>query len=241
VHLRRRDYDAAERYLNRVLELESDSPAYIYRALLILARDGDLRAASDALREGIPRAGAEDIAFWALQFDFGSALWRSQDSAAQVAAERLSMAPFGPDSAAYYLSKARLRRSRADTKLARVYFDSAAKILESGARARPEDPSLHAELAIAYAGLARRDDAIREGRQAVALRPPSKDTWLGVDMVRNLAVVYATLGEADSAVTQLRYLLTVPSWISLPALKADPTWDPIRRDPEFRKLVAGGG
>jgi serine/threonine-protein kinase len=241
VHLRRRDYDAAERYLNRVLELESDSPAYIYRALLILARDGDLRAASAALREGIPRAGAEDIAFWALQFDFGSALWRSQDSSAQAAAERLSMRPFGADSAAYYLSKARLRRSLADTQLARVYFDSAAKILESGARARPEDPSLHAELATAYAGLARRDDAIREGRQAVALRPPSKDTWLGVDMVRNLAVVYATLGEADSAVAQLRYLLTVPSWISLPALKADPTWDPIRRHPEFRRLVAGGG
>jgi len=53
--------------------------------------------------------------------------------------------------------------------------------------------------------------------------------------------VYATLGEADSAVAQLRYLLTVPSWISLPALKADPTWDPIRRHPEFRRLVAGGG
>jgi Flp pilus assembly protein TadD len=150
------------------------------------------------------------------------------------------MQPFGPDSAAYYLSKARLRRSRADTELARVYFDSAARVLEAATRARPEDPSLHAELATAYAGLGRRDDAIRAGRQAVALRPPAKDTWLGVDMVRNLAVVYATLGEADSAVSQLRYLLTVPSWISLPGLKADPTWDPIRRDAGFRGLVGAG-
>ena len=241
VHLRRRDYDAAERYLTRALELEPNSPAYIYRALLILARDGDLRAASAAIGEGIPRAGAEDMAFWALQFDFGSALWRSLDSSAQAAAERLSMQPFGADSAAYYLSKARFRRSGADTQLARVYFDSAAKVLESGARARPEDPSLRAELATAYAGLGRRDDAIREGRQAVALRPPSKDTWLGVDMVRNLAVVYATLGEADSAVAQLRYLLTVPSWISPPALRADPTWDPIRRHSGFRGLIGGGG
>jgi serine/threonine-protein kinase len=241
VYVRRRDYAAAERYLARALELEPDSPAYIYQALLIIARDGDLRAASAALRKGIPRAGAEDVAFWALQFDIGPALWRSQDSSAQVAADRLSMVPFGPDSAAYYLTKARVRRSRADTQLARVYFDSAATVLERSTRARPEDPSLHAELAIAYAGLGRREDAIREGRRAVALRPPAKDTWLGVDMVRNLAVVYATLGEADSAVTQLRYLLTVPSWISLAALKADPTWDPIRRDPGFRRLVAGGG
>jgi serine/threonine-protein kinase len=237
VHLRRRDYDTAERYLRRALELEPNSPAYIYRALLILVRDGDLRAASAAIREGIPRAGAEDMAFWALQFDFGSALWRSLDSSAQAAAERLSMRPFGADSAAYYLSKARLRRSRADTQAARVYYDSAATILEAGTRARPEDPSLHAELATAYAGLGRRDDAISDGRQAVALRPPSKDTWLGVDMVRNLAVVYATLGQADSAVAQLRYLLSVPSWISPRALKADPTWDPIRRDPGFRGLI----
>ena len=240
VHARRRDYAAAERYLSRALELEPDSPAYIYRALLFVARDGDLRAASEAIRDGIPRAGAEDMAFWAFQFDIGPALWRSLDSSAQAAADRLSMLPFGADSAAYYLSKARLWRSRADGRAARAYFDSAATILESATRARPEDPSLHADLAIAYAGLARRDDAIREGRQAVALRPPSKDTWLGVDMVRNLAVVYATLGQADSAVAQLKYLLTVPSWISPPALRSDPTWDPIRRNSGFRGLGGGG-
>jgi len=56
--------------------------------------------------------------------------------------------------------------------------------------------------------------------------------------VRSLATTYATLGEADSAVKQLRLLLEVPSWISVPALRADPTWDPIRRDPDFRALVA---
>ena len=87
-------------------------------------------------------------------------------------------------------------------------------------------------------GSGRREDAIREGRRAVELRPPSKDTWLGVDMVRNLAVVYAMLGEADSAVKQLRLLLKVPSWISVPALRADPTWDPIRRDPGFQALLS---
>ena len=59
-------------------------------------------------------------------------------------------------------------------------------------------------------------------------------------MVRNLAVVYATLGEADSAVKQLRMLLSVPSWISVPGLRADPTWDPIRRDPGFQALVRKG-
>jgi hypothetical protein len=92
-------------------------------------------------------------------------------------------------------------------------------------------------LGLAYAGLGRREDAIREGRRAVELRPPEKDTWYGVDMLRNLAVVYATLGEADSTVKQLRTLLSVPSWISVPLLLVDPTWDPVRRDPGFQALV----
>jgi serine/threonine-protein kinase len=111
-------------------------------------------------------------------------------------------------------------------------------VLEGRTASRPDDPALRADLAFAYAGLGRREEAIREGRRAVELRPVTKDTWLGVDMLRSLAVVYATLGEADSAVKQLRVLLDVPSWISPAALRADPTWDPIRQHAGFRRLIA---
>jgi Flp pilus assembly protein TadD len=131
----------------------------------------------------------------------------------------------------------RLRRSAATS---RAYFDSAAAVLEGRTRSRPDDPALHAELALAYAGLGRREPAMREGRRAVELRPLTMDTWLGVDMLGQLAVVYATLGEADSAVKQLRVLLRVPSWISVPGLKVDPTWDPIRKDPGFQELIREG-
>jgi hypothetical protein len=74
----------------------------------------------------------------------------------------------------------------------------------------------------------------------VELRPPSKDTWFGVDMLRNLAVVYATLGQADSTVKQLRLLLSLPSTISIPLLRSDPTWDPVRHDPAFQALLKEG-
>jgi serine/threonine-protein kinase len=241
VHLRRREYADAQRYLDRALELEPDSPAYMYEAVLIVARDGDLGAAAEALRKGIRRAGLDNMAVWVPQIDLGAALWETLGSSARSAVDRLPIERFGADSAAYYLVKGRARRYRGDARAGEAYFDSAATILEGRSRARPDDPQLHAELAAAYAGLGRRQDAIREGRRAVELRPPSKDTWYGVDMVRNLAVVYATLGEADSAVTQLRFLLTVPSWISVPGLRADPTWEPIRRDKGFRALLKGEG
>jgi tetratricopeptide (TPR) repeat protein len=237
VHLRRREYAEAERYLKRGLELEPDSPAYIYEALLVVARDGNFPAAVEAMKKGIRRAGADDMAVWAPAFDLGAALWRELDRDAQVAMDRLKMERYGTDSAAYYLGKGRIHRYRGDAPTARAYFDSAATILEALSRARPNDPELHSDLGYAYAGLGRREDAMREGQRAVELVPPSKDTWYGVDMVRNLAVVYATIGAADSAVKQLRFLLTVPSWISVPGLRADPTWDPIRRDPGFRALL----
>jgi tetratricopeptide (TPR) repeat protein len=209
----------------------------MYEALLVVARHGDLAAAADALKKGIRRAGMADMVVWVPQMDLGAALWGRLDSSAQAAADRLPIERFGADSGGYYLAKGRLRRYRGDTRGGKVYFDSAATILEARSRARPDDPQLHTELALAYAGLGRREDAMREGRRAVELRPPSKDTWYGVDMARNLAVVYATLGEADSAVKQLRFLLTVPSWISVAGLRADPTWGPIRRNAGFRALL----
>ncbi|MEZ0332895.1 MAG: tetratricopeptide repeat protein, partial [Gemmatimonadales bacterium] len=241
VHFRRREYAEAERYLTRALELEPHSPVYIYRALLLVTRDGDLAGALEAIKEGINRAGVEDMAVWTPQAELGAALWSKLDSTTRAAVDQVGIEEFGPDSAAYYLGKAKARRYRGDTRAATAYFDSATVMLEGRSRARPDDPELRAKLALAYAGLGRREPAIREGRRAVELRPPSKDTWLGVDMVRNLAVVYATLGEADSAVQQLRLLLTVPSWISVPGLGSDPTWDPIRRDPAFQALLRRQG
>ena len=238
VYMRRREYGPAERYLERALELEPDSPAYLFNALLIIARDGDFLAAVEALKEGIRRAGAEDMAAWTPQFDLGAALWSKLDSSAQLALDRIPIERFGADSSAYYLGKGKGRQYRGDTRGAQAYFDSAAAVLERWSRARPDDPELRAELSAALAGLGRREAAIREARRAVELRPLNKDTWLGEDMLRNLAVVYATLGQADSAVKQLRVLLSVPSRVSVPGLRADPTWNLIRGDRRFQALLS---
>jgi serine/threonine-protein kinase len=240
LYARRRDYAAAERYVNRALELEPESPGSLFKAFLILARDGDFEAAARTLDAGVSRAGVEDIVPWAQHTDLGAALWANLDSTARAAVDRLSLDRFGTDTSAYYLAKARARRHRGDAPAGKVYFDSAAAVLEGRVRARPDDPALVSALGYAYAGAGRRERAMRLGQRAVALRPLSKDTWYGVDMVRNLAVVYALLGEADSTVKQLRILLSVPSWISIPSLRADPTWDPIREDPGFRALLERG-
>ncbi len=239
VYLRQRQYAAAEPYVDRALALVPESPIYVFKAMMVVSRDGDLVAATRVLEEGARKAGLQNLAAWTAQFDLGAALWHRLPDSAQKALDEATMSMVGSDSAGYYLLKARMQRLRRNASASRALFDSAATVLERRTASRPDDPTLHATLGFAYAGLGRREEAIREGRRAVELRPLSQDTWLGVDLVRSLATTYATLGEADSAVKQLRLLLEVPSWISVPALRADPTWDPIRRDPGFRALLAG--
>jgi TolB-like protein/Tfp pilus assembly protein PilF/tRNA A-37 threonylcarbamoyl transferase component Bud32 len=239
VYLRQRQYGAAEQYVDRALALQPDAPIYVFKAMLVVTRDGDLASATRVLEEGARRAGLQNLAAWTAQYDLGAALWHRLPDSAQKAVDGVTMTMVGADSAGYYLLKARMHRLRGHEAVSRAYFDSAATVLAGRTASRPEDPALHADLGFAYAGLGRREDAMREGQRAVELRPSSKDTWLGVDMLRSLAITYATLGEADSAVKQLRLLLEVPSWISAPGLRADPTWDPIRRDPEFQALMAG--
>ena len=203
VHLRRRDYAEAERYLNRALELEPDSPAYIYQALLIVARDGDLARRLE-VKEGIRQCRRRDIAFWLPQFDVGAALLRgwtaprrrrwtgsALDRSARIRRGTISRRP----------GRAVPRRAGVPRGLLR--FRGAGPGGEKPRPARRSHASCEARPSPTPAS-GRREPAIREGRRAVELRPPSKDTWFGVDMVRNLAVVYATLGEADSAVKQLR-------------------------------------
>ena len=47
------------------------------------------------------------------------------------------------------------------------------------------------------------------------------------------------LGQADEAISILRELLQKPGddCITTALLRADPIWNPIRRDPRFQKLV----
>ena len=46
------------------------------------------------------------------------------------------------------------------------------------------------------------------------------------------------VGEYDAAIEQLEYLLSIPSTVSVPLLRIDPTWDRLRDHPRFQALLA---
>ena len=65
---------------------------------------------------------------------------------------------------------------------------------------RPTSAERHANLGLVYAFMGRRDEAIREGRRAVELKPISKDATDGALMLCYLALIYARVGENDQAI-----------------------------------------
>jgi tetratricopeptide (TPR) repeat protein len=124
-----------------------------------------------------------------------------------------------------------------DPERARACFDSARVILENELTVRSGDHRVHSSLGIVYAGLGRKDDAIREGKLGVELFPVSKDAYIGPCRVENLAQIYVMVGEYDSALDQIEYLLSIPSWFSVPLLRLDPRYDPLRTLPRYQKLL----
>jgi hypothetical protein len=103
----------------------------------------------------------------------------------------------------------------------------------------PDDPVFHARLGATDARLGRNLEAIREGEKAVSLRPLSQDAVGGTAYRLHLAWILARVGQADAAIDQLTYLLSVPSYVSVPALRVDHIWDPLRGNPRFQRLVQG--
>jgi TolB-like protein/Flp pilus assembly protein TadD len=116
-------------------------------------------------------------------------------------------------------------------------FERARIIAEQLVRENPDDAARHGQLGLILAGLGQKDAAIAEGKRAVELLPESQDAFDGPDVTAVLAQIYAWTGESDEAFRLLDHLLVVPNGITVPGLKLDPIWDPLRKDPRFQALI----
>jgi hypothetical protein len=93
-------------------------------------------------------------------------------------------------------------------------------------------------LGVIDAALGRKDEALREGRRAVALLPVEKDSINGPLMIEYLAMIAAWVGDMDLACEQLAAAIRYPSTLSYGQLKLLPFWDPLRGDSRFEQIVA---
>jgi serine/threonine-protein kinase len=229
-----RRYEEAFRTCNLAIGLAPDDAwPYLFKTFVLWSWKG---AATDTrtILDAVPKV--HDWAPWA---------WFWQDMFERryrQAAERLFSAPDAwirtkcwamPKSllAAYAF---KLMGERAKSLQA---YESAQSLLEAEVRQSPDDPRFHSSLGIAYANLGRKKEAIREGRRAVEILTVSRDAFYGLPYVEDLAFIYTLTGDADAALDRLDYLLSIPSWVSVPWLRMDPQWDALRGNPGFDRLL----
>ena len=108
-------------------------------------------------------------------------------------------------------------------------FDEVIKRLEARLRIDPSSESDIATLGWAHARSGNRAAALR---RAAELEPFARASG----RTDSLAIIYANVGERSRAFAELRTALENKS-PGLLWLKLNPTWDPIRDDPQFTELV----
>lgn len=109
---------------------------------------------------------------------------------------------------------------------------------EESFRKRPDDAKALMVLATLDAHLGRREDAVREGEQAVAMQRRVVDAYASSIVSQLMAAVYARSGARDQAVETLRSMVGQPLAPTYGNLGLDPAWDGLRGDPRFEAMVA---
>ena len=122
-------------------------------------------------------------------------------------------------------------------ELEHAYYDSARFFLEHRMVNMPDDPRLFSSLGIVYAGLGLKEKAIEAGKRGVELMPINKEAYRGVFRAEDLALIYVMVGKYDDAIKQIKYLLSIPGFLSTKILELDPRWAPLRNLPEFKKMM----
>jgi tetratricopeptide (TPR) repeat protein len=128
---------------------------------------------------------------------------------------------------------------RKDAAESRAYADSARVALEAQLKKTPEDAQRRVFHGLALAYLGRKADAVREGERGAALAPVQRDAFIGTYLQHQLARIYLLAGEPEKALDRLEQLLRMPYYLSPGWLRIDPTFQPLRADLRFEKLIAG--
>jgi serine/threonine-protein kinase len=230
-------YAEGEAYFQRSIALAPGTPYnYQWATAFYLAWDGHMERARRTLEDGARHIDRGELLIgpevaWIVASVFADEYGEAIDS--------VSLETAAVDSVDYYLTKAMVASRRDRPGRARAYYDSARVVLESRVQEPAGQSDPHIQLGLAYAGLGRAADAIREGEIGVNRTPLSADALVGGERLLDLARIYVMIGEYGAAIEELELVLSVPSVISPALLRLDPTWGPLRDDVRFQRLLEG--
>ncbi len=194
-----------------------------------MVADGDLEGARVFLRS-LPKDLDPTLLAVTLA-TYGDEGW-ILDQESQDLLLRLPPSAFDGDKGNWGLCLAQISAWRGDGAQARVFAEKAREALEEDVRLAPKEPMYRSELGLTLAYLGRFEEAIREGKGAVAM--DVDDAYSRHQLVR----IYVLAGEHEKALDELEALLKMPYELTPAWLKIDPNFDPLRSNPRFQRLVA---
>jgi len=237
-YMAQRDYETADKVLDRAI---AGAPqAFQLRALkafMATQWKGDLSAAQKVFSSTPPETDPDGLMTWGRAWIL--TVERKFPDALQVLerfpGETMYTMSTAPSPKAFLEGMIHLLQG--DKTKAQAEFEHARSISEKLVREAPEDSARHAQYGLILAALGQKQEAIAEGKRAVELLPESQDALDGPRATADLAQIYAWTGEFDEAFRLLDHLFAVPSNLTVPMLKLDPAWDPLRQDPRYQALI----
>jgi tetratricopeptide (TPR) repeat protein len=236
-----RRYAEAERYYDRSISLAPDQVlAYVCKTWNCWLRQADLEGGRATLRAMPRRVDGRSGQLAATRFEWFRIELLSRNY--QKALDELARASVVFDEGEWWFIPrdqlmAYTYQLMGEPVRARALYESALNLLEKELKERPDDDRVHSSLGMVYAGLGRKEEAIRQGKLGLELVPVSKNAVIGPFRVEDLAFIYVLVGEHDAALDRIEYLLSIPSWFSVQLLRLDPRWEPLREHPRFQALL----
>jgi TolB-like protein/class 3 adenylate cyclase/Flp pilus assembly protein TadD len=234
-----RRFDEMAKVLDHALELSPRDPTTrIARAEVELAWRANTKALHDAVAQtlahepGSASAIAEDWLYLAL-------CEHDAEGSEQALAAMPQDGCYNQDiKFPYTWCVGIVARSQRDPTRAQKAFLSAREEIQKSLIAEPDFPAAISILGLIDAALGRKEEAIREGQRAVELLPTNKDAVTGALLRTHLVLIYAWVGQQDSALEELRLVANAPGPVSYGDLSLHSYWDSLRGDPRFERIVA---
>src|SRR6266496_191178 len=236
-----RDFTKANQTIDRALALDPKALGpWEVKSKLAIVEKGDFSVAEKAFEavKSVPMSNEQKLKVAGDRTNVLLLERKYQEGLQQAESlpdDQRSALPAHFSSKYYYIGFA--RKALQDDAGARGAFLKAKNAVEEQLKRTPDNADTHVELAKVLAFLGEKDSALAEAQRATELLPETKDAFGGPEIMAGVAEVYAILGQNDRAIEILDRLLSRPSGVTAQALKINPIWDPLRRDPRFQGLI----